>query len=615
MVLAGPGAGKTFTIIHRILYLICCKNVPPEKILVLTFTREAALSMQNRYAEICNRYFGNDTPDTVELPVLFPQQFSSVNFGTFHSVFYQILKRSGNIRDQQILTEKQKKQLMVKLLTNISPKSSKISRENGAADILAAIAYYKNASCLDKALDKVPVEFRDSFTQIFETYEMHRRKQGKLDFDDMLLDCKALLEKDDSVRHFWQERFSTILMDEFQDINPVQYQVIKLLTAPPYSLFAVGDDDQSIYGFRGSQPACMKQFKEEFRAETILLDLNYRSGDVLVKAFQAVISDNYDRFFKSYKAGTQKESSITLLPFQNQQEEGAYLLKLCREQTDTAVLFRTNRLMQQFASMLRKNRIPFLMKEGGKNIYDYEVVLDIMAYLQLAHNGICRDLLARIINRPTRYIKREVVNSAFEHSGPEEPFTELMNRYQQISQENTDRLCLLKKQLEKLRSLTPYLGIQYIRHIIGYEKWLKEQYKDNPDKAEEAKEIMEWLLRDASMFSDFDDYQRHQQKSRTEEPYTKDSIPFLKLMTVHASKGLEFDRVLLPDCNERIFPYGQLLDTNTLEEERRIFYVAMTRARNSLELCYVNDTGGKNKTKSRFLNIKLEKITQKRKDS
>lgn len=614
LVLAGPGSGKTFTITQRILYLIETMHVSPEEILVITFTKESALSMQRRFKEQSKQAY-------------------PVNFGTFHSVFYHILNQSqGSNRShkKQILCESQKKHLLYPIVRKYANQKSgnmeSLSEE--VAMLLSAISFYKNTDNFEEAICKLSQEWRGVFGTIYKEYESIRKQKNAVDFDDMVCECADLLEKDAQMRSYWQKRFAHILMDEFQDINPMQYRVIKLLTRTPYNLFAVGDDDQAIYGFRGSQPACLKQFREEYKAEQVLLNVNYRSREEIVKASLLVIQENKDRFHKklvAQEANLQSsEKHVCIKTFQEREEQYQYLITYFAAKNDTetdAVLFRTNSYMQGFAIRLQREGVAFVMKEKSESIYESALVKDIMAYLRVASGEENRELWLRILNKPSRYISRDALaqgklgdNNTMLHR--------IKSYYANLNTESYSFLHLdkirtavniLEKQLMYLKKVPPYLGVQYIRKVIGYEKYVKEQYRgkrNGEQRFAEAMEMLEWLAEDAKGYASVEEWINAQERynqsvaenGNIHEKNTDENKSNIQLMTVHASKGLEFDRVWIPDCNEKIFPHGTMLDKKTCEEERRIFYVGMTRAKKDLELLCTTGTKERPRLISRFLN-------------
>lgn len=623
LVLAGPGSGKTFTITQRILYLIEVLQVPPEEILVITFTKEAALSMQRRFQEQSNRIY-------------------PVNFGTFHSVFYQILRRSGASKGCKLLGESQKKNLILPILRQCNIAMQKKQHNSlqeyakNYEEFLAAISYYKNTGDKQQAELKLSAEKRSLFCEIFESYERARKQQGAIDFDDMVYECARLLEQNQQIREYWGSRFSHILMDEFQDINPMQYRVIRQLAASPYNLFAVGDDDQAIYGFRGSNPACMQHFLKDYSAERILLNINYRSYPAIVAASLKVIEENKGRFFKELKSCEEKaaeEEVVSLRSFTDSEEQYTYLTNLLvdrGENATCAVLFRTNMRLQSFAARLNRLGIGYDMKEKAVSIYEHFIVKDIMAYLRIAAGEQNRELYLQILNKPARGLSREALvrtavadredsYDAKQITVTNEMTKEMYSYYQRQRrmgimdefhiQKAEKSLAVLEKQLAYMQGTSIYPGIQYICKVMGYERYLETECRKRSNGAacfEEWTQILEWLKEEAKGYDCLADWMEAQKAYETKMSdktgNDKETAKKVQLMTVHASKGLEFDKVYIPDCNEKNFPHGSMPDRESIEEERRIFYVAMTRAKKSLELLYLTGTKERPRLPSRFLN-------------
>lgn len=616
LLLAGPGSGKTFTITNRILFLLE-RGVPAESILVITFMKEAALSMQERFRRMC------------ACPVSHP-----VNFGTFHSVFYHILKESHALRSNRILKTSEKKNLLLPILKTYEKKTSpqescRTSWEElgeEALEILSAISYYKNTIRLSEAAGKAPGRWQQFFPDICQEYQRAVKKAGGIDFDDMLYDCKRLLEENGESREYWRKRFRHILVDEFQDVNPVQYQAVKLLAAQPYNLFAVGDDDQSIYGFRGSEPACLKRFAEEFRARRLLLDVNYRSVPEIVKASLTVIGENKDRFKKELRAAKKSEAEgrrfgesglpVSLHAFENGEEQHRYLMQaLAAGRENCAVLFRTNGQMQGLAARLKAADIPYVMRERAVSIYEHFIVKDVCAYLQTACGEGNREQMLRIMNRPSRYISREALGEdKCGINGMIRYYEEAPLPRRQKSQV-LDNLYCFERQLRKIGTLSLVPAVNYILKAAGYEGYLREQSGGRTEKWAQWQELLEWLREDAAKHKSLGDWLAFQKeyaqvtenrdakegRSGKEKRQKEDGRLPVELLTIHGAKGLEFDRVWIPDCNEGMFPYGKMPDEKSVEEERRIFYVAMTRAKKSLELLYLTGTKERPRQPSRFL--------------
>lgn len=645
LVLAGPGSGKTFTITQRIFYLLQKLHVPPEQILVVTFTKDAALSMQRRFQEQSNQVY-------------------PVNFGTFHSIFYHILRESRTLQAWQIAAEEQKKAIITPLLARMLPMEERPGQKYGqkqygqkisveeAALFLAAFSFYKNTGDKDAARGKLPGEWKESFSDVFQAYEQERKRRRLIDFDDMVYQCRELLTRDAQMRRYWQGRFSHILMDEFQDINPMQYEVVKLLAGRKCSLFAVGDDDQSIYGFRGSRPACLRQFAEEFQARQACLTVNYRSDGAIVEASLRVISENKERFVKKLTAVSGQvdkgAEAFKISRFEEKEEQYAYLAEQLKshmqiqdhvqpqsqmqfqsrrqlqnhvqsqshmqQPASLAVLFRTNSFMQAFGARLSRQGIPYSMKEKVTSIYRHFIVEDIMAYLRLSEGKADRELMLRILNKPLRYLNREALGWKRRTSNPKMQslgsiFQGMKDYYRMqdgipCQAERIWALEQLERNFQYLEKLPLYLRVQYILKGMGYEKHLREMARCREEKWQEWQEVLEWLCEESKNYGNaaaWEEAQREYEKTLREAGEERGGQR-IQLMTVHASKGLEFDYVWIPDCNENVFPHGRMPEEPVCEEERRIFYVAMTRAKKSLELLYLTGTKERPRLPSRFLN-------------
>lgn len=631
LLLAGPGSGKTFTITNRILYLME-QGIPPGKILVITFAKEAALSMQGRFQAMA-------------------PSISPVNFGTFHSVFYHILQESHACSRKKLLGSPEKCNLLIPIMKTYKVEDLgqhlwEEARED-ALQILSGISFYKNTGRLEEAREKLPMKWQAHFQEILKVYGQRVKSGGYMDFDDMLWECRELLKGRERVRRQWQDRFFHILIDEFQDINPVQYEVIKLLSREPYNIFAVGDDDQAIYGFRGSWPECMRRFVEEFDARKLLLGVNYRSNQQIIDAALAVIGENRDRFRKELsqnpaRADKGNRDSVRQLSFSEREEEYAYLEEQLgafarqqdREGRTCAVLFRTNSYMQGLAVRLRRQGIPFAMNKGIQNPYSHFVAGDVMAYLRLAGGKWTRADVLRVMNRPSRYISREAVGSG------KCTCEEMAGYYRRREMPERDRTRILEalqlfgRHLACMGRLSPSLAVSYLERAVGYGKWLR-QTAGSEEKWLEWMEVLGWMKEDAAGYTSVQEWEEAQREygaflesrqgnrgrqeswsgqddrtgqktgnrreERARQPLGADSPPCIQLMTVHASKGLEFDKVFIPDCNEGIFPHGKLLSGSAAEEERRVFYVGMTRAKESLELLALTGTRERPRQLSRFL--------------
>lgn len=589
LVLAGPGSGKTFVITQRIINLIDEQCVLPENILVITFTKAAAQEMQERFIRATEG------------------KFYPVNFGTFHAVFFQILKQTYQFNASSILKESDKYQYMEEILKKISKqiknKEQSINKESIPL-LLSEISKVKNQG-ID--LEQYESElFKEDFKNIYEAYAEKLQINKKVDFDDMVLLCLKLLKSNPKALKSWQDRFLYILIDEFQDINPTQYEVIKLLSRSNNNLFVVGDDDQSIYSFRGSSPDIMLNFDKDFpNAEKVLLDINYRSKWGIVNTAANLIAHNKKRFPKQIEAADSSKDGVKIYSFESRQLQNQNIITLIRQymnQTDAkysdiAVIFRTNAYADSLAEKLTKAKIPFQLKEKTTNIYNTVIAKDIIAYIRFALNERDSSAFFRIMNRPVRYITRESVPC-------NELSQEKLIRNNQNKEYIIQNIIHLYNQIHFIKQMSPFAAVNFIRKGIGYETYLRksieEQYKDIKLIEEEwykEQERLNELQERASTFDSLEEWLyaiEHFDENMEDARYRSDDC--IQLVTMHASKGLEWKNVIIPDLNEGIVPHKKVVTQAELEEERRMFYVALTRAKENAFLFYVKSENEKGRT-------------------
>lgn len=577
MVLAGPGSGKTFVTVHRIRRLITSQCIDPAHILVITFTKAAALEMQQRFFRLMGE--GN-------LPV---------RFGTFHAVFYHILKQSAQYRNYTIITETEKRKLVRDIIHN--HKRFVYLQEEDIEEIITAVSTYK-IKAAESGLPELQKMKREDFFSLFEEYQGWLAEISKFDFDDLLTACFQLLRDEPETLSHWQAQFRYILVDEFQDISPVQYEIIRLLAAPAHNLFVVGDDDQSIYGFRGASPDCMKRFLADYpQAEQILLDVNFRCHRDIVQAAANVIAENQSRIPKKICPAHEDGAGLQILRAESEDMLRKTVVDLLWEEcragklAQCAMICRTNLECGFWAQTLHEAGIPYMMREKPQNRFSHFVIRDICAYLALGQGDHARRHFLRVMNRPVRYMKRE--------SLPETKVNrDALTGYYADKPLIQERVKKLYKDIDALAGKRVHLQIHYIRKMIGYEAFLREKYGSK--KAEELIRIgeeFEAFSRRFSSVQEMNTYMEHYAEVIKEPERDGEG---LQLMTMHASKGLEFGTVFVPECNEGKIPSDKSKTPVEIEEERRMFYVAMTRAKNKLCLVYHDEKTGKD-APSRFL--------------
>ena len=591
MVLAGPGAGKTHVITNRVKALIDEYGVKPEQILVVTFSKAAAVEMKERFEMLTG---GRRLP---------------VRFGTFHSVFFQILRLAYHYEVKDIATPALKYRFLEETLNEtgygvddkkefLSDIEKEISRVKGEG---IEIDCYFSSACS-----------AEIFQKMYRGYQEKLQRHRCLDFDDMVVYTYQLLKEREDIRRRWQAQFRYLLIDEFQDINRLQYETVCMLAEPENNLFIVGDDDQSIYGFRGAKPGIMLSFPKRFPdTKQIVLGVNYRCSDEIMKAAERLIGKNNERYEKHIVANKGKEQPVHMKKCENLPDEAEKIvaqIQMYQKEgiayQEMAVLFRTNMQMRLLAGKLMEHGVPFTMRENLPNLFDTWMAKDIMCYLQLALGNRSREKFLKIANRPVRYLSR----TAFTES--EVSFDKLRAYYAVKNQEwMEERIWNFEYDLKNLASLSPYAAIHFIRKGIGYDEFLKtyaDERNVNADDWFDVLDEMQEMARDKKSIPEFlsfvenygdtlEEIRQEQKKQQVKEE------PGVSLMTMHASKGLEFPVVFVPTLNEDIVPYRKAVQEGNLEEERRMLYVAMTRAKTYLHLSFVKERFHKEAEPSPFL--------------
>lgn len=593
LVLAGPGSGKTAVITNRVKYLITEYHVNPASILVITFTKAAAMEMKQRFLQLT-------------------QTGGGVTFGTFHAVFFMVLKLAYHYESSNIVSEEQKYQLMRELIAHRGLEYQ--DEGEMIANLLGEISKVKN--------ERIPIEHFYSaqcgesvFRDIYQTYQKKLRQARLIDFDDMLLYTYELFADRPDILAVWQQKYQYILIDEFQDINQIQFDIVKQMAAPRNNLFVVGDDDQSIYRFRGSKPELMLDFGKSYPdARQILLDINYRCDEAILTDALHLISHNKKRFDKKILPCEQKRKTeatrdgacgVRYLSFENQRRQNLAIVQEIRELVeqgasyqDFAILYRTNTQPRMLSEQLLEENITFRMRDKMPSLYEHWIARDIFTYLRIAAGSRKRADFLQIMNRPKRYIGRDSLCEA------QIAFDEWAKLYDDKPwiEERIERLWYDIRMLEKM---SPYAAINYIRRGIGYEEFLWEYAKDRNIPKEDLIDILDELQESAKGYKSYKEWQAHLEeyvnKMKAKTKAKNEQTNAVTLSTLHSAKGLEFPYVYIVDANEGIMPYKKAVLEADIEEERRLFYVGMTRAKERLCICYTASVKDKSMEPSRFL--------------
>lgn len=579
MVLAGPGSGKTTVITHRIKNLIEKAEVRPENILVVTFTKAAAISMQKRFSTLMNGGKGQ-----------------LVTFGTFHSVFYKILKKSRRYEATEILSERQKTDYIREIIGRYGISSNDISElsQNIINDIGNIKGNMLNAQEYEPSCCK-----KEDFIKVYNAYNLELKKDGKMDFDDILRECYLLLCENHTILEQWRELYKYILIDEFQDINRIQMNIIELLASPLNNIFVVGDDDQSIYGFRGARPEIMIEFKDYYpEAELIVLNVNYRSTQSIINAAGRVIENNKTRLDKCAHANNDKDFQPDIRKFRNQVEELKFVVSKIKEYenqgislSEMVILVRNNSQIQEISSFLKNRKIEAESGKHRSNIYNGMVAKDILSYVRgaLKFDGTYfNEDLIYVLNKPQRYISRQVVLSVNMN------ISAVRRIY---SKNNIDSFLF---HIEMIRKLPPQAALSYIRKGAGYEEYLRLYAIENNIPMSGLLKQLEQLVQECSKFNTLEQWINSIDSAQNSEGqnFGKKSSGEggtnnrINIMTMHGSKGLEFKAVFIVDANQGIIPTSKALRERDFEEERRLFYVAITRAIDYLNVYAVEEKLG-----------------------
>lgn len=584
MVLAGPGSGKTTVITHRVKYLIKEHHVNPANILVITFTKAAATEMKERFFRLigANKQY-------------------PVTFGTFHAVFFMILKHAYRYKASDIVQEDTKYQAMKQIVARLQ-----LEFEDEAeflSSVLAEISMVKNSNILLEHYYSTSCG-EDVFRKLYDLYHQFLRSNHLIDFDDMLVFTKELFEQRPDILAGWQKRFPYILIDEFQDINLVQYEVVRMLSKSTKNLFVVGDDDQSIYRFRGARPEIMMHVEKDFpEVKKVFLSTNYRCPINVTAISQTLIEKNQVRYDKDIVAASLLEGRVNQYSFSHQRDENQFLVDDIRKKhtegisyEDMVILFRTNMQPRFLMEYLMRYNIPFRTREQIPNIYDHWIVKDLLCYIRIALGSDKRSDFLQIMNRPKRYLSRD--------SLPYETVAfEVWEDYYKTADWMIERLHKLQKDLKVIAGLRPYAAILYIRKSVDYEAYLKEICEIRRMDYEELEAILDEVMNAAKTFTTYEAWFLHMDDMREQLSKEQNAAKTeaVTLSTFHGVKGLEYDYVYIIDINEGILPYKKSVLDMDIEEERRLFYVGMTRAKKELTLCHSGQIQNKAMSVSRFL--------------
>ena len=608
MVLAGPGSGKTRVITYRIANMVVNKNIKPTSILAISFTKASSIEMKNRALSLSNDF-----------------RMNKVTYGTFHSVFFRILRYFENYNIESILDEKTKRIGLKNILKGLNIENADDDETIG--QVINEISYVKN-ELMDKRDFKSEVLTNDEFIKVYNFYEEYKQQMNKIDFDDMLIKTYELLKNNKAALDRVRSVYRYILVDEFQDINKVQFEALKLIANPSNNIFVVGDEDQSIYGFRGSRPDFLLEFEEYFsNTKKVLLDINYRSKGEIINIANRLIEKNTNRYEKVIKCGQGNGAKVNYISPEDSEEEAVYIAKDIKnkvqedytEYTDFAVIYRTNIQSRALVDVFMDMRIPFVVKDSIVTIYDHWAAQDILAYLRIGVNPNSNKDWIRIINKPFRYISKDNLNLI-----KDEPdfINSLINKCD-LHPKQVKTINDLDIDISYVKGLNPKNAISYIRTTLDYDRYILDYCANRKIKTNGLIEILNELESSATNFKTIQEYLEHIERVKSEIVDNKnnketDGVIFT---TMHSAKGLEFKNVYIIGANEGTIPHEKSYEiddeekkNDQIEEERRLMYVAITRAEENICISSPTNKYGKRVSKSRFVED-IKAPTKKEMDS
>ncbi len=608
MVLAGPGSGKTRVITYRIANMVVNKNIKPTSILAISFTKASSIEMKNRALSLSNDF-----------------RMNKVTYGTFHSVFFRILRYFENYNIESILDEKTKRIGLKNILKGLNIENADDDETIG--QVINEISYVKN-ELMDKRDFKSEVLTNDEFIKVYNFYEEYKQQMNKIDFDDMLIKTYELLKNNKAALDRVRSVYRYILVDEFQDINKVQFEALKLIANPSNNIFVVGDEDQSIYGFRGSRPDFLLEFEEYFsNTKKVLLDINYRSKGEIINIANRLIEKNTNRYEKVIKCGQGNGAKVNYISPEDSEEEAVYIAKDIKnkvqedytEYTDFAVIYRTNIQSRALVDVFMDMRIPFVVKDSIVTIYDHWAAQDILAYLRIGVSPNSNKDWIRIINKPFRYISKDNLNLI-----KDEPdfINSLINKCD-LHPKQVKTINDLDIDISYVKGLNPKNAISYIRTTLDYDRYILDYCTNRKIKTNGLIEILNELESSATNFKTIQEYLEHIERVKSEIVDNKnnketDGVIFT---TMHSAKGLEFKNVYIIGANEGTIPHEKSYEiddeekkNDQIEEERRLMYVAITRAEENICISSPINKYGKRVSKSRFVED-IKAPTKKEMDS
>ncbi|MBD8067486.1 UvrD-helicase domain-containing protein [Bacillus sp. PS06] len=600
LIVAGAGSGKTRVLTSRTAYLIKERNIDPKQIMLVTFTTKAASEMKERlikYAGLTN------------------QQINSLVTGTFHSIFYKIItfhEPNRWRRNNLLKWDYQKEQIIKEAARELALDEKEFAFDQA----LQLIGFWKN-TLLPPDLVKPKDQWEERVLYMYRHYEKKKLEHQLFDFDDMLVGCYYLFKEQPDILTRYQERFSHFLIDEFQDINKVQYETIKLLSESTRNLCVVGDDDQSIYAFRGSDPTFMLDFEKDYpTAKIVTLSQNYRSTHSIVATAHKVVTRNQRRREKIISASFDNTTTpLLFFPF-DEEEEATMIVTDIKEKiknganpTDFAILYRTHTAARAIFERLSQSNLPFKMEQDSDSFYNRRTVRGLLAYLHLSIDPNDTKAIGSVLS--SLFLKQNVLNDLKAFSILDDcSLVEALEKLTTIHPFQQKKLQKIVPLFARLKNLSPLSAIEMIEKDMGFGEYMKKNGNEG-NTIERGSDDIRDLKVVAKKFKEVNDLLEHVDHMNAMniemKQLSKHYTDAIQLLTIHRSKGLEYKHVYLLGTVDGSIPHDFALDSlrngdrDSLEEERRLLYVAMTRAEHSLTLSVPEMRRNKLAQPSRFI--------------
>lgn len=596
LLLAVPGSGKTTVLVTRLGYMIYCKNIPPESILTVTYTVAATKDMSERFAV----RFGEDMAKRLE--------FRTIN-GICAMIIQYYGRRIGKTPFELVKDEKATTGMLIRICQD---HGMGYPTESDLKNVRTLITYIKNMMLNEEELQKLEEESDIRIAGIYREYCRQMREQKLMDYDDQMLYAYNILRKDLGVLAYFQNRYPYICVDEAQDTSKIQHAIIALLAAGTGNLFMVGDEDQSIYGFRAAYPEALLSFeKKHSGAKVLLMEENFRSNAKIVEAADKFIQKNTLRHEKHMRAAREAGADIREISLKSRKAQYVYLMKAAQEcttgmagmsgseehrgradasVTETAVLYRDNECAIPLIDLLERKNIPYRMRNADLSFFTHRTVLDVQNIIRFAMNPKDTELFMQIYYRLKLFFnKKDALRYAQISQEKDMEVLDAALKYGNLEKYQEDNIRNLKRQMVRILNMPGDEAVNQILTYMGYQDYLKKMGM-NANKLETVKLIGSRVESPEKLLERLEEL-----RTIIQEKVSDKDCPFI-LSTMHASKGLEYDTVYLLDVMDGILPEKVLANSRTAskeeletyEEERRLFYVGVTRAKNQLNVFTTN---------------------------